>query len=92
MSKFKKGQMVYVTCQVEPGPLDELVVTVDTVNGPISGFVKTDYVLQSPSGRNSVRGQVVEDLGDSVQVRLPGSFFTTSGVASMSATDLRLAA
>jgi hypothetical protein len=72
--------------------LDELVVTIDTAEGPISGFVKTAFVTMTGERSGYIVGQIV-DLNDStVQVRLPGSFFTTAGLASVAASKLEIVA
>ncbi len=85
---FKRNQFVRVPCQIAPGPLDELLITVDTANGPISGFVKSDFLEEASSTSGYITGQIVAVSGDSVKVKLPGSFFTTTGVASLATAHL----
>ena len=80
---FKAGDFVGVKCEVQPGPFDdEKVVTVETVNGPISGFVSADE-LRETNGRWEVRGQVQEMMGEVLKVMIYGSFFTTNGIANI---------
>ncbi|MFQ5666323.1 MAG: hypothetical protein ACE5I7_07805 [Candidatus Binatia bacterium] len=88
--QFKRGQLVRVPCQIEPGPLDELLISVDTETGPISGFVQTELVERESETAGYILGRVVEVERDKVKVRLQGSFFTTTGVASLAATNLHL--
>jgi hypothetical protein len=85
MSDFKEGQSVRVRVQdVQPGPLDEKLVTIRTgrpVN--LSGFVKEKF-LQERGDQSFINGQVVGVTADTIYLKLPVSFFTAaSGVASM---------
>ena len=58
------------------------MVTVETVNGPVTGFVATDE-LKAKDGVELVRG-IVRDLAkDHVEVWIRGSFFTTNGLANV---------
>ena len=37
------GQEIWIRCKVQPGPFsDENLVTIESVSGPVSGFVVTD--------------------------------------------------
>ncbi len=58
------------------GP-DEVLVTIDTDKGIVSGFVKSSFLV-SHNGRDYVQGVVIEASSDLVKVRVPGSFFTTA--------------
>jgi hypothetical protein len=77
------GQEVWIRCKVQPGPFsEEPLVTVETVNGPVTGFVATDE-LKAKDGVELVRG-IVRDLAkDHVEVWIRGSFFTTNGLANV---------
>lgn len=88
--RFRRNQNVRIPCAIEPGPLDECVVTVDTDDGPISGFVKTAFVTKTSEGSGYIVGQVVDPSDSTVKVRLPGSFFTTAGLASLAASKLEM--
>lgn len=80
---FNAGDFIGVVCEVQPGPFDdEKLVTVETTDGAISGFVKTSELRQS--GKNwEVRGKV-QSVGDtSITVWILGSFFTTNGIAKI---------
>lgn len=55
---FKAGDFIGVSCEVEPGPFDdERLITVQTVEGPISGFVKVTELRETDS-RWEVRGKI----------------------------------
>lgn len=78
MAAFKPGQRVNIPCETQPGAFpDELLITIATDQGVVSGFVKNDHLIEH-EGRFYVRGEVVEASPDSVKVRIPGSFFTTA--------------
>jgi hypothetical protein len=93
---FNIGELVGVACLIQLGPFpDERLVTVETKDGTISGFVKQINLKIDDPGRGFVKGTVVEaDDDDSITVKLFGSFFTTAlGVASVRRNNLtRLAA
>ena len=80
---FLTGDFIGVVCEVKDGPFDdEKVVVVDTVNGPISGFVRNSE-LREVNGRWEVRGRVEELNGEVIKVLIFGSFFTTNGIADI---------
>ena len=86
MAAFKKGNMVKILCDVQPGAFpDEKLITIKTdIGGEISGFIKGNLVIES-KGKSYVEGQVIEVTSDHIKVRFPGSFFTTaSGLATAS--------
>ena len=86
MATFKRGQTVDVPCEIQPGAFpEENLVTITTNAGVVSGFVKNAYVKKIQGSSGYIRGTVLEVTPQAVQVRLPGSFFTTaSGVTSVS--------
>jgi hypothetical protein len=78
MAQFRRGQLVNIPCTVQKGAFpDEVLVTIETDRGSVSGFLKNSFVTKQ-QGRHFVQGVVVEASADSVQVRVPGSFFTTA--------------
>lgn len=88
---FQAGDFVGVVCEVQPGPFsDERLVTLDTIDGPISGFVK-ETELRVNSGKWEVRGKVQEVRAGTLKVLIFGSFFTTNGTAHIS-TSLAMVA
>lgn len=75
------GQEVSIRCRVQPGPFsDEPLVTVESIEGPISGFVSTDELIEGPGGETRVRATVKKIEGSIVEVWIRGSFFTTNGL------------
>jgi hypothetical protein len=89
---YKVGDVVGVPCTIQAGPFpDEKLVTVDTSEGQISGFVKQSN-LQSDAAdpeHGQIKGQIIEVAGDLITVKLFGSFFTTAlGFASVSKANL----
>jgi hypothetical protein len=77
------GQQVWIRCNVQPGPFsEELLVTIESTKGAVSGFVSSDE-LRTTNGEHSVRGVVRNIAKDHVEVWLKGSFFTTNGLANV---------
>ena len=89
---LKVGDLVGVLCLIQPGPFpDERLVTVETGEGQISGFVKQSnlQIDAADPERGRVKGSVVEATNDSITVKLFGSFFTTAqGIASVRRSSL----
>ncbi len=83
MSEMKVGDIIGIQCDVRPGPFSgERMITFDTVDGPISGFVREPDLTQKNS-QWYVRA-IIQDIQDEVlHVRVKGSFFTTNGLASV---------
>ena len=80
-----RGAKIPVRCAVSQGAfLNEYLITIDTTEGSISGFIDSDEVFED-AGDHYVDG-VVQDIleDDKVVVLLPGSFFTTTGIAHFS--------
>ncbi len=83
---FQAGDFIGVVCEVQPGPFsDERLVTLDTMDGAISGFVK-ESELRKSGERWEVRGKIQDISGDILKVQIYGSFFTTNGTANISKT------
>jgi hypothetical protein len=78
------GQEVWIRCTVQPGPFsDEPLVTFESIEGPVSGFIKTDELKTGAGGETSVRGIVRNIEKTFVEVWVSGSFFTTNGLANV---------
>lgn len=75
--KFSIGQEVWVPCVVAAGPFGELLITVESAGGPLSGFVRKHEVKGAGTDQ-LVRGTVLAVTDELVMVRLRGSFFTTA--------------
>jgi hypothetical protein len=84
MPGIKVGDVIGVQCRVQPGPFsEERLVSFDTVDGPVSGFVR-EANLREVEGQWFVRA-VVQGIHDEdiLEVRVRGSFFTTNGLANV---------
>jgi len=82
---LRVGQQVWIRCRVQPGPFsDESLVTIETIEGPVAGFIDTDELRKGPPGsEQSVRGVVRSIEKTFVEVWIRGSFFTTNGLANV---------
>jgi hypothetical protein len=79
------GQEVWIRCKVQPGPFsEEPLVTIESVGGPISGFVSTEELKAGPDGQPRVRGVVRNAEKDFIEAWIKGSFFTTNGLTNVS--------
>jgi len=80
---MKVGDTIGVQCEVRPGPFSgEQMITFDTVDGPISGFVR-ESELRKQGSQWCVRAVIQNIIEDVLEVRVRGSFFTTNGIASV---------
>jgi hypothetical protein len=85
------GQRIRLPCKVEPGPFsEESLVTFDSIEGPVTGFVKSEE-LEQVGDQPTIRGIVRNIEKDYLEVWIRGSFFTTNGLANVS-THLAMAA
>lgn len=81
---MKVGDVIGIQCEVRPGPFaGERMITFDTVDGPISGFVR-ESELKEANSHWYVRAVIQDIKGDELAVRVRGSFFTTNGLATVS--------
>lgn len=79
----RPGEKVLVPTNAKAGAFPgERLVTVDTASGPISGFAKADAVIARGDGTYLV-AEVKSVSGTISIVKLAGSFFTTTGLASI---------
>ena len=60
--------------------LGEYLVTIDTLEGPVSGFVSKSEIVTGDEGDAFITGRVVDVGEDHVSVMISGSFFTTTGI------------
>lgn len=78
MAQFRRGQIVNIPCNVQQGAFpNEVLVTMNTDTAVVSGFLKSSSVVRH-NGQDYVQGVVIEANAEAVQVRVPGSFFTTA--------------
>lgn len=84
MAGMKVGDVIGIQCDVRPGPFSgERMITFDTTDGPISGFVR-DTDLNEHASQWYVRAIIQGIRDDVLEVRVRGSFFTTNGLATVS--------
>ena len=82
MVELERGQEIGVRCDLAPGPFsDEFLVTVETISGPMSGFVPEINMIKKGGEENYVRAVIKNVEADCISVWLGGSFFTTTGLA-----------
>jgi len=83
MAVMKVGDVIAIQCDVRPGPFSgERMITFDTTDGPISGFVR-DSDLNEQDSQWYVRAIIQDIRDDLLEVRVRGSFFTTNGLATV---------
>ena len=89
MTMLAPGERVLVPTQVEAGAFpNEKLVTVETQEGPISGFARADLIVQNATGQYLV-AEVKTISESSATVKIFGSFFTTTGLATISPEMLK---
>ena len=83
MAGLVPGDEILVPTDAKSGAFPgERLVTIATDHGPISGFAKSDFVIDQGDGTFLV-AEVKRIAADYVTVRLYGSFFTTTGLADI---------
>lgn len=76
------GDLVMIPCEAKPGPFsDERLISIDTLDGPVTGFAADDQLVRNDENQWCVLAQVLQLKGDVVEVMVRGSFFTTNGLA-----------
>lgn len=81
MTVKKPGDKVLIPVSVQPGPFDrERLVSFEGVDGPVSGFVPADQIVEKGTDK-FIEAEVVSSTNVAISVRLRGSFFTTTGLA-----------
>jgi hypothetical protein len=93
MAKPARGDKVLVPTEAKSGAFPgEKLVTVSTESGPVSGFARSNDVVDQGGG-TFLRAEVLDVSSNTLTVKLRGSFFTTTGRADipMSAARRELA-
>ena len=81
---FATGQTVQIQCEASPGAFPgEFLVAFDSVEGRVSGFVKSENFRQSGPDAGYIFGTVTNVSDDTLTVMVRGSFFTTNGLAQL---------
>jgi hypothetical protein len=93
MAPITRGDRIHVPVSVDKGAFPaESLITIDTKEGPISGFIRSDQIKTTDRG-NFIEGKVLDVSEDAIAVQLHGSFFTTTGLAYISpGTEFLIAA
>ena len=93
IKEFAQGEEVRIPCTTTQGAFeDERLISIDTVKGPIGGFINSEDVKVDDNGEEYVVGVIQYVEGDNATIRLRGSFFTTAGIAYFSRQQIELEA
>lgn len=83
MGAINIGEAIQIPCEVKPGPFsDEKLISFDTLDGVVSGFVDEGDVLER-DGAHYILGLVKSITSDQIVVMVRGSFFQTNGIATV---------
>jgi len=84
---LKNGDRIFIPVTADRGAFaGECLITLYTLDGPVSGFIRTEQVRQK-DGQKYIVAEVVSVGADRIDVKLHGSFFTTTGLAHLSNKD-----
>ncbi|MEX2199879.1 MAG: hypothetical protein WD711_00675 [Dongiaceae bacterium] len=82
MANFVPGQSIRIHCEIQRGAFPtEALVTFETVEGPVSGFVRNEDVERVAGHDGYLLATIKEVTKDFLAVMVRGSFFTTTGLA-----------
>ena len=82
---FEVGMVVEVPATYAKGPFsNEMLVSIDTGDGRISGFVRRENIKFIDDTHAAVKAKVL-DNGPPVLLELYGQFFTTNGIEPVQA-------
>lgn len=91
MIEFAPGTIIEIPCSIVPGAFTgEYFVTIPLDGEEVSGFVPVDYLSESDrlskNGGDTayISGTVERVSGSTITIRMPGSYFTTTGIADIS--------
>ncbi len=83
--RLKPGDRVAIPVTTKTGAfLSERFISLESLHGPVSGFVHADEIFDVEGDRGFIRGLIEEIRDDAILVRISGSFFTTTGLATLS--------
>jgi hypothetical protein len=87
----RPGETVLVPTNVKAGAFPgEKLVTVNTNGGIVSGFARTDAIVERDNGQY-ILAEVKNVSPKTLTVKLAGSFFTTTGLADISSSTVKKA-
>lgn len=82
----RPGETVLVPTNVKAGAFPgEKLVSVETKDGIVSGFAKSDSIVEQ-SNAQYLKAEVKNVTRQTLTVKLAGSFFTTTGLADISSS------
>jgi hypothetical protein len=78
MTDFKRGQIVRIPCEIQPGAFrNEHLVTIEIEGRKLSGFVQDSYITKE-ANINFVIATIIRVTAEGLLVDIPGSFFTVA--------------
>jgi hypothetical protein len=81
MPKVEVGETILLPVESSTGAFaGECFITFDTLDGPVSGFIRADQVRER-NKKHFLEAEVIAVASNCLTVRLHGSFFTTTGLA-----------
>ena len=84
MKNFKIGDEISVPCDIGRGAFPgEFLVTLESVSGPLSGFVKEEEIICREESNGLVRATIHGFSEDTLSIWIKGSFFQTTGLAHL---------
>ena len=85
MKAYSPGTVIEIPCSIEPGAfMGEYFVTIQLDGEEVSGFVPKSLVSEIGESSGYISGTIEHVLGPTITIRIPGSYFTTTGVADIS--------
>ena len=82
MASYTPDQSILIKCEVEPGPFPtEWLVTFQSSDGPVSGFVRRENVRRVAGGEGYITATIKDVSSETITVVVEGEFFTTNGLA-----------
>lgn len=85
MKAYETGDVIEIPCSIEPGAfIGEYFVTIRLDGEDVSGFVPRGLVSVIGESEAYISGTIERVLGSTITVRIPGSYFTTTGIADIS--------
>ncbi|MDE0702857.1 MAG: hypothetical protein OXH59_03950 [Rhodospirillaceae bacterium] len=85
MKLYEPGTVIEIPCSIAPGAFPtEYFVAIPLDGEVINGFVPTHYISENGGASAYIPGTVERVTGSIITVRVPGSYFTTTGVADIS--------
>ncbi len=72
--EFKRGEKIYLPCEVKPGPFpDERMVRIRINGEEWLGFVHVSMLKENiMEGKSEISAEIVDIKGNKVYVRIPG--------------------